>query len=315
VNLMREGRIDSPAIPVGSLAVLSLLIISSLLAPVCTRADTTPISSADQRNFGSWLNAFRERARQDGISEKVLESQLGGLEPNPEIIEEDDEQAEFTTPFPEYRNYFVTDSMVEKGKELKEKHRDLLFQLESKYGPPAEIILAIWGVESRYGSDTSEYPVITALASLAYRQNERGNYFEDELLTLLRLVDQGVIEEDRLAGSWAGALGQPQFMPSSFKHYAVDQDGDGRRNIWTSTPDVLGSIAHYLAENGWQSGHSWVKTNESGPSMEGDGRVITPDSSPVSYRVYPNFDILMRYNPSRHYSLSVGLLANKIGGL
>lgn len=293
------SQVNPPRLPV------ILLIVVSLLVPAPGNAQP------DLDAFRNWLTDFRERARGNGVSKTTLDKYLKDLRPDTRILEEDENQAEFTTPFTEYRGYFVTPEMVNRGRSLLSSHEQLLDKIEDRYGVPGEILVAIWGIESRYGEHSPDHPAIKALASLAYKQDERGNYFEDELLTLLQLVEREEIPPELMNGSWAGALGQPQFMPSSYDHYSVDFDGDGQRNIWTSTPDVLGSIAHYLAENGWKDGQPWLQHADGSPQSQ-EKRVIKPDSANTAYRVYENFDILLRYNPSNHYGLTVGILANKI---
>ncbi len=216
-----------------------------------------PAAPAGERlPFDAWVDAFRADAIGRGISRTLLDTALDGLEPLERVLESDRQQAELVVPFEKYLTRTVTPATIRQARAARAEHRDLLERVQQAYGVPPGIIVAIWGLESRFGHNTGRTSAVQALATLAW-DSRRSNFFRDELLGALRIVDAGHIELDRLKGSWAGAMGQPQFMPSSYLAYAEDFDGDGRRDIWGSTADVFASIANYLAKNGWQAGLEW----------------------------------------------------------
>ena len=160
-------------------------------------------------------------------------------------------------------------SRIERGQQLYREHRELLERVAADYGVQARFIVALWGIESSYGSYDGDFPVIAALATLAY-DGRRASFFRGELLKALQIVDRGDIALERMTGSWAGAMGQSQFMPSSYHAYAVDYDGDGRRDIWTSLPDVFASIANYLARAGWNDRYTWGRKVTPPPALDGE---------------------------------------------
>lgn len=282
-------------------AGLGLLLLIGGAAPAISQTEIKP-------SFPEWLESVREKGRKRGISEETLNKTLTGLEPNPRILHRSENQTEFTTPFDEYRGYFLTEEMLSDGRNLLIKHDTLIRSIEQKYDVPGEILVAIWGVESRYGSHKSKHDALVALASLGYRHARNSDYFERELLTVLEMLDEETITLP-LHGSWAGALGQPQFMPSSYRKYAVDFDGDGDTDIWDSPPDILGSIASYLSRHGWNHEQPWGQRRELQPDS---GQLLTPDGASHSYKTTDNFDVLLKYNRSNFYALTVGLLANQL---
>lgn len=269
---------------------------------------------ASQRDFDRWIANMRDRVLKKGISSSVVETYLSDLEPDTKVLKNASDQAEFTTPYTEYKGYFVTPSMVRKGRELKREYRSVLRKLEGRYGVPAEILLAIWGIESRYGEEPSQYDAVRALVTMAYRSDSRTNYFTGELIAVLEMIDEGQIRSEELRSSWAGALGQPQFMPSSYRTYAVDFDDDGRRDIWDTPADVLASIANYLDRNGWEPSKRWGRRLEDGDTVVGASTYV-PRGTSERYLRLSNFSVLLSYNQSKFYALTVGLLSEEIGGL
>jgi membrane-bound lytic murein transglycosylase B len=209
-----------------------------------------------EQTFAEWLVAFRADASADGISEKTLDTALTGLEPVPVVIERDRSQAELVLTLDQYLQRRLTPKMTATARQMAKDHRAVLAKVGEKYGVPPAVIVAVWGLESNFGRFSGVRPTIATLATLAY-DRRRATLFRQELLAALHILDSGDVSVDRMRGSWAGALGQPQFMPSSFLQYAQDFDGDGRRDIWTSLPDVFASIANYLKEHGWTSGQLW----------------------------------------------------------
>ena len=305
-----------------------------------------PEQAAPARPFAAFLRDIRAEARAGGVSDRTLDAALSGLEPVPRVLELDRRQPEFTVTFAQYRERQVTAQRIARGQALKREHAALLASIERQHRVPADIVLAIWGIETNFGTITGGFNVVAALATLAW-DGRRAAFFRRELLAALRILEAGHVRPAAMRGSWAGAMGHPQFMPTSFERFAVDQDGDGRRDIWGSRADALASIANYLARNGWQAGESWGREvrlpprfDASGVSREttrplsawaragvraADGRplpsstiaagMVLPDGAAgAAFAVYRNFNAIRRYNPSNFYALSVGLIADGIGG-
>ena len=195
-------------------------------------------------------------ARDRGYSDALIEQALGNVEPLPRVIQNDRSQAELVVGFDRYYRARVTPAMVRRGRELAREYRTVLGRIEFEYDVQRRFIMAIWGIETRYGRVTGNTPVFQALATLAW-EPRRAEYFRRELFNALTMVSKGYIETRTMTGSWAGAMGHPQFMPSSYLEFAEDFDRDGRRDIWGSTPDALASIANYLEEWGWDDEFTW----------------------------------------------------------
>ncbi|HEX6016288.1 MAG TPA: lytic murein transglycosylase [Geminicoccaceae bacterium] len=294
--------------------------------------------------FPTWLAGLRREARGRGIRDRTLDEVLAGVRPIPAVIEADRRQPEGRMTFAEYRRRVVSDTRIEKGRERLAVHRDLLARVEARHGVPAEVMVALWGIESNFGERQGNYPVFAALATLAH-DGRRAAFFRRELLNALEIVDRGHIDAGRMLGSWAGAMGQNQFMPSSYLHYAVDFDGDGRRDIWGSLPDVFASMANYLASSGWDARYIWgrevivprrveparvgldhraplaawqdlgVRTPDGGTLPDAPIRaslVRMDDGAGPSYLVYGNFRALMAWNRSTYFGVSVGLLSDSL---
>ncbi len=206
--------------------------------------------------FDVWLAQLVEEARGRGFSEELVEETLAGLEPLTRVLQADRSQAELNPGFARYLSTRLTPAMVRQGRELSRTHRTLLGRIESSLDVQRRFLLAIWGLETRYGRVTGRTPIFQALATLAW-EPRRADYFRGELFDALMMVQRRHIEAKAMTGSWAGAMGQAQFMPSSYLKYAVDFDKDGRRDIWKSTPDALASIASYLKGYGWSGGETW----------------------------------------------------------
>jgi len=206
--------------------------------------------------FNEWLTTVRAEASERGIRPEILEQAFDGVEPVEQILERDRSQAEFTLDLESYLKRRLTPSIVRTAQKMYSEHRTLLAKVSEKYAVSPRVVVAVWGLESNFGRFAGVRPTIPTLATLAYDQR-RGAMFRNELFSALEILNRGDIELDSLKGSWAGALGQPQFMPSSYLQYAEDFDGDGRRDIWTSEPDVFASVANYLKQHGWSKGESW----------------------------------------------------------
>jgi membrane-bound lytic murein transglycosylase B len=299
---------------------------------------------ADTQSFAAWLDGLRQDALAQGISVATLDAALTGLAPIPRVIELDRHQPEGRFTFQEYNQRVLSASRIERGRQLYREHRSLLDRVARDYGVPASVIVAIWGVESTYGTSHGEFPVIGALATLAY-DGRRASFFRTELLRALKIVDHGDVTAERMTGSWAGAMGQSQFMPSSYYAYAVDYDHDGRRDIWTSLSDVFASIANYLAKAGWNARYTWGRQVRLPATIDGDleglqlrrplpewqalgvrrsngadlpranlsaSLLSTDDGQGPAYLVYDNFRALMAWNRSTYFALTVGELADLI---
>ncbi|MFB3853278.1 MAG: lytic transglycosylase domain-containing protein [Vicinamibacterales bacterium] len=211
---------------------------------------------APKRDFERWLEAVRVEAASRGIRAEILDAALKDLEPLQIVTERDSTQAEFTLTLDQYLQRRLTARTVRDGRRQAAEHRALLAKVSKAYGVPPHVLVAVWGLESNYGRFSGVRPTVAVLATLAY-DGRRGEFFRGELLTALEILDRGDVPPERLKGSWAGALGQPQFMPSTYVKFAEDFDGDGRRDIWASLPDVFASIARYLREHGWVKGERW----------------------------------------------------------
>jgi membrane-bound lytic murein transglycosylase B len=206
--------------------------------------------------FETWLAGVRAEALSRGIRSDVLDHALGDLQPLAPVIERDRSQAEFAFDLDTYLQRRLTRETVRTAQRMLARHKTVLHRVSKQYGVPPRVLVAIWGLESNFGRFSGLRPTIAALATLAY-DPRRAPLFREELFYALEILNRGDVEPDRLKGSWAGALGQPQFLPSSYLKYAQDFDGDGKRDIWASESDVFASIAFYLQQNGWKSGQIW----------------------------------------------------------
>jgi len=214
-------------------------------------------AAVDRPSFAEWLDGLRAEALAKGIRPAIVEQALEGVtEPVPVVIERDRSQAEIVLPLETYIARQVTADRIRTGREMMARYTDTLTEIARAYGVPAPIIGGIWGMESNYGRFSGVRPTIAALATLAW-DPRRGTYFRRELFDALRILNDDDVNVPDLKGSWAGAMGQPQFMPSSYLQFATDFDGDGRRDIWSSPADVFASIANYLKGHGWTAGESW----------------------------------------------------------
>ena len=243
--------------------------VAAVLLVVCaaaaTAAQTPPTAPAQlpvvqlpppPQPFSDWLVALRAEALSRGISEATVAHALDGLEPLPVVIERDRTQAELVLTLDRYIQEHVTRKVVKTAARLTREHAALLRKIQAKYGVPRGVIIAVWGLESNFGRFSGVRPTIQALATLAY-DPRRSQMFREELFAALKILDSGDVDPAALRGSWAGAMGQPQFMPSSFLRFAQDFDGDGRRDIWRSQADVFASIAYYLQAHGWSASQTW----------------------------------------------------------
>ncbi|MGI9260122.1 MAG: lytic murein transglycosylase [Gammaproteobacteria bacterium] len=301
--------------------------------------------SAQVPEFPVWLEELRAEAIASGISEDTVNAALADVAPIERVTELDRNQPEFKLDFWGYVNRVVSDVRISQGREQLAQHRELLAEVSERYGIPEEILVAAWAIESNFGRTQGSFSVIAALVTLAYDQR-RAAFFRGELFHALRILDDGHVTLDDMQGSWAGAMGQLQFMPSTFVDYALDGDGDGRKDIWTSEADALESAANFMSSS-WQPGYIWgrqvtvpddfdtelegldtrrslaewqslgVRTIEGDdlPGIEYTGSVVLPaDALEPAFLVYQNYRMIMRWNRSHLFSISLGHLADRIAG-
>jgi membrane-bound lytic murein transglycosylase B len=228
-------------------------VLMLLLAPVLTR---TPGGADHRPPFDSWRHAFINEAVGRGFDRRFVEEALGDVQPLPRVLALDRSQAQRPPPLDVYLAQRLTPPLVQRGREMVRTHATVLRHIQRRFGVQPQFLVAIWGAETGYGSYTGDVPVLQALATLAW-DPRRSSYFRGQLFEALTILHAGHLAREAMTGSWAGAMGQPQFMPSSYLEYAVDFDGDGRRDIWTSVADTLASIAHYLQRHGWQPDVGW----------------------------------------------------------
>ncbi len=233
-------------------------VLALLWSPRAPAQEPPPVAPvvAERPPFDVWLAEVRAEAGTRGIRPEILDAALAGIQPVPQILERDQTQAEFTLDLEAYLKRRLTRETVRTAQRMYTRHRSLLRRVAKRYGVDARILVSVWGLESNFGRFAGVRPTIPTLATLAY-DPRRSALFRAELFNALEILNRGDIDLGRLRGSWAGALGQPQFMPSSYLQYAQDFDEDGRRDIWTSLPDVFASIAYYLQQRGWASGVLW----------------------------------------------------------
>ena len=313
-----------------------------LLASAVPMVLSGPSLASSQDSFHSFLNGIRAEARQAGIRQATLDSAFAGVSPNQKVLDRDRNQPEFTMTWARYRTLVITDKRIGDGRQAIAANRGLFKDVEQRYGVGAGVIAGIWGLESSFGAGTGDFPVVDALATLAW-EGRRASFFRAELIAALKILDHGDVAPRAMTGSYAGAMGQPQFMPSSYLRYAVDFDGHGRRDIWTSKPDVLGSIANYLAQSGWRPGQTWGQGVTLPAGVDALGRetkrplsawvqagvrplsgrwaatsdtltsLLAPDGAGgETFAVFGNFAAIRRYNPSDFYAIAVGLIGDQV---
>lgn len=297
-----------------------------------------------QGSFEAWKAGFIERAAGQGTPQYLLD-ELAQIQPYERAVKSDRNQAEFKKFLWDYLKTAVSASRIQTGQEKFSQHQALFYQVGQQTGVSPQIIAAIWGIETAYGGFTGKVPVMRSMATLAH-EGRRKKFFEEELLAALKLIERGDIPGFHVQGSWAGGLGYGQFIPTSYRRYGVDFNGDGRVNLW-QVGDGMASIGNYLQRSGWQRGYRWgrevtltdgfdytlanSKAKKSLATWSGlgvrdaYGQPLPPDSVPArlfvpagrygpKFLLYKNFDVIKRYNNSDAYALAVGLLSNRIAG-
>jgi membrane-bound lytic murein transglycosylase B len=236
-------------------------------SPAQAAQTSEALAAFNRAEFEAFLADVRNEALQKGIKPDVVKTALTGVEPVMRIIERDRNQAEFKLNFATYRDRVITTANVQRGQKLRDENQSLLRQVSQRYGVQPRFVLAIWGIETRYGAVKADVPLMHSLATLAF-DRRRSGYFRNELFSALTMLDRGYIDFPTMKGSWAGAMGQPQFMPSSYLAYAEDFDGDGKRDIWGNSGDVFASIANYLAKHGWNTAQTWGREVRISPELQ-----------------------------------------------
>ena len=306
-----------------------------------------PITSPNQAipdSFRNFLAGIRAEARQAGIASATLDRAFAGVSPDQKVLDRDRHQPEFTLTWARYRALVITDKRIVDGRQALAANAALFRRVEARFGVNPSVVAGIWGLESSFGTGTGDFHVVDSLATLGW-EGRRAGFFRAELLAALKILDHGDVAPAAMTGSYAGAMGQPQFMPSSYLRYAVDFEGHGRRDIWTSKPDVLGSIANYLAQCGWRDGQTWGQAVAVPAGFEPSGRetkrpigdwlragvrplsgrwaaaldtpaaIVAPDGADGdSFAVFGNFAAIRRYNPSDFYAIAVGLIGDRVLG-
>lgn len=325
----------------------AVLVTPPALVPSAAEATTTesaPMPS--NRSFQIWIGGFRHRALAAGIRPQVFDAAFRNAQLLPDVLDKDRNQSEFTKPIWDYLDSAASDSRVANGKEALRKYARLLSEIEARYGVDRKIVVAIWGMESSYGSHRGDTPLISALATLAF-EGRRGHFFEGQLIDALKILQHGDVAPDDMTGSWAGAMGHTQFIPSSYLAFAVDFRGDGKRDIWSDDPtDALASTAAYLAHAGWKKGEPWgveitlprgFDYSQTGHRVQktahqwealgvrpvhgrhlpdyGPAEVLLPAGARgAAFLIFHNFHVIGRYNTADAYVLGVGILADRIAG-
>jgi len=333
---------------------LALTSAAGLSACMSTRlpsaAGTTPtrdpgLQPTANSGYDAWVAGFRQRAQGRGINAATLDRAFRNAGFLPGVVERDRNQTEFRRSTEDYLAIVASEEDVQLGRSRYRGVQGTLQEIEGRYGVPANLLAAVWGVESAYGTRLGDIPVVSATSTLAY-DGRRGQFFESQLLAALRILQNGDTTADRMLGSWAGAMGHTQFIPTTYQEYAVDFRGDGRRDIWASDPtDALASAANYLSRSGWRRGEPWgmeialpsgfaatssptsrssvAEWRAAGVTRPGGGSI--PDHGPAAihaptgaggpgFLLFRNFSAILRYNNSTNYGIGVGYLSDRLAG-
>jgi membrane-bound lytic murein transglycosylase B len=283
------------------------LCLAALLAPFSASAQ----SAADAR-FIAWLRALQAEAVRAGVDPGTAEQAMGSAQLLPEVMELARNQPEFKMSWNDYRTLIVSEERVKNGRALIAQNRALIDRFAAPVGLPTSMVVALWGIESNYGERLGDFEVVSALATLSFN-NFSASFFRQQLIAALKIVSRGHISLHQMKGSWAGAMGQCQFIPTSFLAYAVDGDGDGRADIWGNKADVFASIANYLRAAGWRAGEPWGSEVPAGTQGVAGGRIVRPAGpGGPAYATTQNFRAILRWNQSDFFALAVGLLSDRI---
>ncbi len=300
----------------------------------------------NRTSFANWLNAFKGDALSQGVSARTVHAALDGVKYSPTVIKKDRRQVQFSQTFYQFSNKLVSAYRIKKGKSLMKKYRKLFHTIEQRYGVPAEVITAYWGLETSYGAVQGKFSTIRSLATLAY-DCRRSEKFRPQLMSALKVVDRGDLKLSEMKGAWAGEIGQTQFLPSYYLRYAVDFDGDGKRNLIKSVPDALASTAKYLKNAGWRRGSPWIEEvivparmpwaesgldrsyslthwgkrgvkQRNGGALRGNIKAslfLPMGRNGAAFMLYPNFkNVYLKWNESLLYSTTAAYFATRLQG-
>ncbi len=303
-------------------------------------------SCRSNTGFEQWLAAFRQDAAAQGVSQRALAAAHPYLVYDPSIVNKDRGQGVFSQSFLQFSDRMAAGYRIQKGAQLIRQHAAIFSRIEKQYGVPAAAIVSFWGLETDFGANIGNLPSLRSVTSLAY-DCRRSELFRAQLIAALKIIDRGDLRADEMIGPWAGELGQFQFLPSHYLDYAVDFDGDGRRDLLRSVPDALGSAGNFLAQLGWKRGEPWLQEVRVPQTLpwdqadlsiqhprskwgqwgvtQSDGRPLAGDALPASlllpmgrfgpaFLAYENFQVYLRWNQSLVYTTTAGYLANRING-
>lgn len=343
--IFREFKQDFNQINWLRVLLLGLTLIFSTWSKA-KETDEVGQQAFDPNVFAQCVNELQLQAQSQGINPTVISKHLGHISHNIKVIEFDRRQPEFSESFANYFNKRVNTWRISKGQQMLKQHQKLLLNLQATYGIPPQYLMAFWGLETNFGSYKGKMSIIRSLVTLACDQRRR-DFFTKELMLALKLAEREDLNSDTMLGSWAGAMGHTQFMPSAYMRYAVDGDGDGKINLWDSIPDALTSAANFLKNLGWKSGFRWGREvsladnfqyqhsgiNSAKPiNRWGEIGVTKTNGKPIAnadieaallvpaghkgpaFLVYDNFSVIMRWNHSQFYAIAVGRLADRISG-
>ncbi|MFY0616178.1 MAG: lytic murein transglycosylase [Shimia sp.] len=335
-----EPLVYQASAPTASLRPVLRPLSADLNAP-----ELAPTASANN-GFQRWIDGYRSRAIRSGISASVFDEAFHGVQYNTNVIQKDRNQSEFTKTIWEYLDSAASDTRIKNGQAALSKHREKLERIEAHYGVKKEVIVAVWGLESAYGTYKGSTQIIEALATLAY-DGRRGEFFEQQLTAALKILQNGDVRAAGMTGSWAGAMGHTQFIPTSYLSFAVDFTGDGKRDIWSEDPtDALASTAAYLKQSGWVTGQPWgvevtlpsnfdyaaanrknLKTPSAWAKLgvrdmqgravpnHGSASILLPAGSQgAAFMIFQNFAAIEQYNTADAYVIGVGHLSDRIEG-
>lgn len=340
-------------------AALALVLVTDSLDAQSLAPTTSPrpmartaeapvieVQAGQDAQFQTWIAGFRTRALNAGIRAATLNAAFDGVTYNASVVRNDRNQSEFTKQIWEYLDSAASDDRVRNGQAAFARNRNLLAEIEERYGVDAPVVAAVWGLESAYGTFRGDVPLVEALATLSF-DARRSRFFEKQLIAALKIIQSGDVAPRKMTGSWAGAMGHTQFMPTSYLAYAADFNGDGKRDIWSDNPaDALASTANYLMKFGWIRGQPWgvevalpdgfdyaqaSRTNKKMPSAwgamgitdvtgaqipdHGMASILVPaGASGAAFMIFKNFDVIERYNTADAYVIGVGHLADRIAG-
>lgn len=322
------------------------LAVDKSVRPVMRPVQTEVAVTQNKQDFGSWIAGFKERAQEAGVSASILDKALRGVRYDPVVVKRDRNQSEFTKTIWDYLDTAVSDARVANGRKAVSRFGKTLDRVEATYGVDKEIVAAIWGLESAYGAFRGNDSTVNSLATLAF-DPRRSVFFEEQLLAAMQILDAGQVSVANMKGSWAGAMGHTQFMPTSYQKFAVDFTGDGKRDIWSDDPtDALASTASYLKEHGWVTGQPWgvevrlpkgfdyatarreltklpsewadigiLDVNGHAVPDHGQASILLPGGhSGAAFMIFDNFEVLESYNTADAYVIGVGHLADRIAG-